>query len=273
MLRCWHDRPLRHFPLWPLLGIQVPFVLSEINCSTSRCPHSDFLCGEFREPCKAVGPSSFGVQLWQRAVAFFASNRSYRRIEYSHFDEAACEAGNAWIEIVHEGVWQQNGGSSAVLSASLASLMVTGSSIRLLQERPCLTPVNILPPAQCFDAVGTLEAAYPCNGTNWTSTDESAANISMNCASTEDCPIINEAYLGKTQYFTYNSSEAQACFYGANTNQALAWFNPQDMICVDRLSYLSCIPSPLSTSSTTLSMLWPVMLVALTFAHGWRGIS
>ena len=29
----------------------------------------------------------------------------------------------------------------------------------------------------------------------------------------------------------------------------------------------------LSTSSTALSMLWPVMLVALTFAHGWRGIS
>ena len=31
--------------------------------------------------------------------------------------------------------------------------------IKQTQERPCLTPVNILPPAQCFDAVGTLEAA------------------------------------------------------------------------------------------------------------------
>eukprot|EP00435_Cladocopium_sp_Y103_P043313 s1433_g12.t1 len=45
-----------------------------------------------------------------------------------------------------------------------------------------------------------------------------------------------------------------------------------DMICVDRLSYLSCIPSPLSTSPAARSML-PVMLVALTFANAWLGIS
>ena len=30
-----------------------------------------------------------------------------------------------------------------------------------LQERPCLTPVNILPPTQCYDAVGTLQAVSP----------------------------------------------------------------------------------------------------------------
>lgn len=231
---------------WLLLGCQAPVAESSINCSISRCSHSDFLCGEFREPCKAVGAASFGVQLWQRAVVFFAPNKTYKRIEYSHFDEAACEAGNAWIEIVHEGVWQQHGGSAAVFSASLASRTVIDSSIRLIEERPCLTPINNLPPATCFDAVSTLEVACPCNGWNWTAAAVNSTNISMYCASTQECPIITEAYLTQTQYFTYNSSEVQACFYGANTNQVLGWLSPQDELCVDRLSYLSCIPSPLS---------------------------
>jgi len=73
----------------------------------------------------------------------------------------------------------------------------------------------------------------------WPHLDRKGQRITESLRGVQDCPIINEAYLGKTQYFTYNSSEerilwifaaqgpsqqrfpqAQACFYGANTNQA-----------------------------------------------------
>lgn len=74
----------------------------------------------------------------------------------------------------------------------------------------------------------------------WPHLDRKGQRIRESLRGVQDCPIINEAYLGKTQYFTYNSSEerilwifaaqqgptqqrfpqAQACFYGANTNQA-----------------------------------------------------
>eukprot|EP00438_Fugacium_kawagutii_P024657 Skav213936 [mRNA] locus=scaffold2679:273829:274641:- [translate_table: standard] len=258
MLRC-NDTQRTVPPLaCLLLVVQISLALADTNCSTSRCSHSDFLCGEFREPCRAVGSASFGIQLWQRAVSWFAPNQSYRRTEYSHFDEAACVAGQAWIEVVHEGLWQHHGGSSALLSASLASQMVTNSYIRLLEHRPCLTPVNILPPERCFDAAEALELVCPCNGTNWTGSD--SVNISMDCVSAEECPMINEVYLGMTQYFTYNSTDARACFWGPNTDQAIGWRSPDKEICVDRLSYLSCIPSPLSSVAESTTFLWTLLL-------------
>eukprot|EP00913_Durusdinium_trenchii_P035858 g33555.t1 len=169
---------------------------ADVNCSRSNCAHADFLCGEFREPCKALGPPSFGIQLWQTAVSFFAPNRSYRRIEQSHFDQAACEAGNAWIEVIYEGSWQEHGGSPHVLSTSLASRRVTSTIVR--------------PESR-----------------NWTSGN--ATNISVFC-SPQECPLIHEVYLTKTQYFSYNASEAQACFLSANSDQGLGWQSPQDAL-------------------------------------------
>ncbi|CAK9078687.1 unnamed protein product [Durusdinium trenchii] len=244
--------------LWLLLG-QAHVAHADVNCSRSNCAHADFLCGEFREPCKALGPPSFGIQLWQTAVSFFAPNRSYRRIEQSHFDQAACEAGNAWIEVIYEGSWQEHGGSPHVLSTSLASRRVTSTIVRLLEEQPCLTPVNILPPARCFDAGAVLEAACPCNGRNWTSGN--ATNISVFC-SPQECPLIHEVYLTKTQYFSYNASEAQACFLSANSDQGLGWQSPQD-VCLDRLGFLSCPASPLTVSKTALSWHFGVLPLAL----------
>eukprot|EP00439_Symbiodinium_sp_Y106_P014819 s365_g2.t1 len=39
---------------------------ASVNCSEQSCGHDQNLCGEYRQACKAIGPESFGLQLWHR---------------------------------------------------------------------------------------------------------------------------------------------------------------------------------------------------------------
>ncbi|CAE8711361.1 unnamed protein product, partial [Polarella glacialis] len=249
-----------------LLGDPAAGELRGANCSETSCYNAESLCGEFKEPCEAVGPPSFGVQIWRTATSQFQGDFSYRRVERSAFDLEACERGDHWLEVVFDGHWTLGGGSHSVLGLSLASKTVVSAYVTLLQDNPCLTPVNGLPSARCFNALLAIQGVCPCNGWDWSArgTPE-AKDIGMFCSPEDQCPLIHQVYLQQTQYFSYNASKASACFGKANTLKVRGWEQPQDDLCVAKVRESTC-PSALAGAMRWPTSLWHFLLVMLVLS-------
>jgi len=236
-----------------------------------NCDNEQNLCGEFQQPCKAVGPVSVGLQIWTRSVFEFWPNSTYRRVDHASFDQTACKSGNAWIEVTHEGDWNVAGGSETVLGKDRASKTVKNAWIRLIQERPCITPTGGLEASRCFDGLEALKGACPCNGWDWTSYEGRGRNIGMFCQPALECSILHEVFLQQTQLFSFNASEAQACFSKANTAQARGWDKPEDDACLDKTSKLNCAStSAMSPASSTLVSPHTALLSFLLLMLGFR---
>ncbi|OLP98152.1 hypothetical protein AK812_SmicGene19412 [Symbiodinium microadriaticum] len=142
------------------------------------------------------------------------------------------------------------------------------------QDRPCLTPVNILPSAQCFEGLEVLQAACPCNGWDWLRDGvPSGKNIGMFCTPAEECPIIHEVFLDQVQYFSYNASEAEACFSAASTQQAKGWGNPEDDECLPKLPVTGCPGAPVALSQSVTAALSTSVALLLISVRGSSGSS
>lgn len=211
------------------------------NCSEVECRDTQWLCGRYQAPCKAIGPASFGLQLWIQDEYQFFANSTYRRTSRGYFDKAACNVGHAWLEVVHEGSWKSVGGSLTVIGKSRATREVKNVWIRVLQSRPCLTPVGSLPPEQCFDSSVALKAVCPCNGWDWLGQGAPRGkNVGMFCSPAKECPILHEVYLQQVQYFSYSANKQRTCFMEPNTQSSKGWDNPQDQGCFEKLEGNEC---------------------------------
>eukprot|EP00931_Biecheleriopsis_adriatica_P102284 TRINITY_DN77274_c0_g1_i1.p1 TRINITY_DN77274_c0_g1~~TRINITY_DN77274_c0_g1_i1.p1 ORF type:complete len:285 (+),score=41.76 TRINITY_DN77274_c0_g1_i1:55-855(+) len=252
-------------------GSDAPGALAQVNCSTESCSNDENLCGEFKQSCQAIGPASFGLQIWNSAVFQFRKDGTYRRQELAFLDKAACESGNAWIEVTHEGTWESLGGSTTVLGQSLAGRTVTTAFIRLIQEEPCITPTGGLPPSECYDGKEALKTVCPCNGWDWSRKGpDTGRNVGMFCSPEQECPLMHSVFLKQTQYFSFSADQREACFSRANTDKKFGWEQPQDDACYSKASGLDCPGGTGQMSSAagpTLPVLMATSVALLVSAH------
>eukprot|EP00930_Biecheleria_cincta_P006088 TRINITY_DN107071_c0_g1_i1.p1 TRINITY_DN107071_c0_g1~~TRINITY_DN107071_c0_g1_i1.p1 ORF type:complete len:285 (-),score=38.27 TRINITY_DN107071_c0_g1_i1:162-968(-) len=260
--------------LLALAAALTPPALSEnlnANCSQVDCEDAQWLCGHYTEPCKAIGPASYGLQLWiQNDYQFFA-NSTYRLTSRSYFDKPACNVGLAWLEMIHEGSWRHTGGSATVIGKSRATREVVKAWIKVLQSRPCLTPVGSLPPEQCFDSSMAMKAVCPCNGWDWLGQGAPRGkNIAMFCSPAKECPILHEVYLQQLQYFSYSASKEQSCFMAASTEKARGWDKPQNQGCFERHVDNECQGMAYADSAFSLMSRARLLLALVCLVGSWR---
>eukprot|EP00439_Symbiodinium_sp_Y106_P029920 s365_g3.t1 len=88
----------------------------------------------------------------------------------------------------------------------------------------------------------------------------------------EECPIIHEVFLDQVQYFSYNASEAEACFSAASTQQAKGWQNPEDPCfddeCLPKLPVTGCPGGPVALSQSETAALSASVALLLISVRG-----
>lgn len=228
---------------------------------TKTTSDAEYLCGQYERRCEPVAkiPPN-GPDLWMLSKFTYNRDNTYVYEEHGFLNSSRCVAGDPWLLLRYEGIWDGDGLSPYRRDQSVASIYITSVWLRLLHEEVCVTNHHD-GSTNCLNTLAALQVLCPCNGWDWSigqGKQSRERNIGMFCRPLEQCPLIHQVFLQKTQYITYSASRESACFSQASSEVVVGWENPQvdAPACLSKREAMSCTVAQSGAARTLDSSWW-----------------
>jgi len=203
--------------------------ISENITHSKKASDANFVCGQYARECQVAAGIPNGPDLWMSSEATYERDGTYAYKEYGFFNHSTCVRNEPWLVMTYTGTWKADSLSPYVKDKSLVSMDITSVWLKILHEEVCIPnqfdrTLNI-----CLNTLAAIQVMCPCNGWPWTMAEGKASrerNIGMFCRPLDQCPLIHESYLQRTQYVTYSATEESGCFSQASPDVKTGWESP-----------------------------------------------
>lgn len=190
---------------------------------------ANYLCGEYDRSCEVVAGIPNGPDLWMSSVATYERDGTYTYKEFGFFNHSSCVRSDPWLVMTYSGTWQSDSLSPYIKDRSLVSIDVTSVWLNIMHEEVCVPNAYDRSLNICLNTLAAIQVLCPCNGWPWTiakGKESRERNVGMFCRPLEQCPLIHESFLQKTQYVSYSASREQGCFTQASPDAVTGWEHP-----------------------------------------------